>query len=114
MPERGDSYGAFAHDACDERVNPMTQSVDMCSTCKYVLSMSRMIQIRNVPDDLHGRLKSRAALEGMSLSDYLLREVGKIADRPEPGEMRERLRARGPVRPRVSPAQAVRKARARR
>ena len=92
----------------------MTQSVDMCGACKYVLSMSRMIQIRNVPDDLHGRLKARAALEGMSLSDYLLREVGKIADRPEPGELRERLRARGPVRPSVTPAKAVRRERDRR
>ena len=41
----------------------------MCSTCKYALRMT-MLQIRNVPDDLHRRLKARAAMAGMSLSDY--------------------------------------------
>ena len=45
--------------------------------------MSRMIQIRNVPDALHRRLKSRAALEGKSLSDYLLAEIREAAERPE-------------------------------
>lgn len=76
--------------------------------------MSRMIQIRNVPDDLHGRLKARAALEGMTLSDFLLREVRRVAERPAPSELRERLRSRKPVRPRVSPARAVRAERERR
>jgi plasmid stability protein len=37
--------------------------------------MSAMIQIRNVPDALHRRLKSRAARAGMSVSDYLLSEI---------------------------------------
>ena len=41
-----------------------------------------MIQIRNVPDPLHRKLKSRAALAGMSLSDYLLREIRAVAERP--------------------------------
>ena len=50
-------------------------AIDMCSTCIHVEHMSKMIQIRNVPDDLHRRLKSRAALAGMSLSDYLLNEI---------------------------------------
>jgi antitoxin FitA len=51
-------------------------------TCKYAPSMASMIQIRNVPPTLHRRLKARAALEGMSLSDYLLREVRWAAERP--------------------------------
>ena len=42
--------------------------------------MPSMIQIRNVPDDLHRRLKSRAALEGMSLSDYLLGDLTNLAE----------------------------------
>jgi len=50
-----------------------------------------MIQIRNVPDALHRRLKSRAALAGMSLSDYLLSEIRQIADRPTVDELRARL-----------------------
>ncbi len=56
-----------------------------------------MVQIRNVPLNFHRRLKARAAIEGMSMSDYILREVGKALDRPTRLEVLERLRAR-PVR----------------
>ena len=55
---------------------------DMCAACLYVYHMSTMIQIRNVPDALHRRLKARAALAGMSLSDYLLSEIREVAERP--------------------------------
>ena len=44
--------------------------------------MSVMIQIRNVPSELHRRLKSRAALTGISMSDYILRELRRSLDRP--------------------------------
>jgi plasmid stability protein len=70
--------------------------------------MSKMIQLRNVPDDLHRTLKARAALEGMSLSDYLITEVRRVAERPTVRELRERLASRSPVEPRVPPARAVR------
>jgi plasmid stability protein len=70
--------------------------------------MSTMVQIRNVPSDLHRRLKARAALEGMSLSDYLLREIRNVAERPTLEEMRERLSKRAPVRARLGAAAAVR------
>ena len=73
--------------------------------------MVKMIQIRNVPDGLHRRLKARAALEGKSLSDYLLAEIREIAERPTIEEMRARLAVRAPVAPSVEPAQAVREAR---
>ena len=53
--------------------------------------MSVMIQIRNVPDHLHRTLKVRAAKAGMSLSDYLLDEVRRVAERPTLEEMLERL-----------------------
>lgn len=66
------------------------------------------IQIRNVPSDLHRKLKSRAALEGMSLADYLLREIRHIVDRPTLDEIRKRLLSRQPVRPRPAPSVAVR------
>lgn len=56
--------------------------------------MSKMIQLRNVPDALHRRLKARAAMSGMSLSDYLLSEIKEIAERPTLAEMRERLHHR--------------------
>jgi hypothetical protein len=59
--------------------------------------MSTMVQIRNVPPDFHRRLKARAAIEGMSMSDYILREIGKALDRPTRQEVLERLQSR-PVR----------------
>ena len=70
--------------------------------------MSPMIQIRNVPDDIHSQLKARAALEGLSLSDYLLREVRRLSELPRPEELKARLRQRQPVGTRVSATQAVR------
>ncbi len=66
----------------------------MLYTCKYVYNMSKMIQLRNVPDPLHRILKARAAMAGMSLSDYLLAEIREIAERPTLGELRERLEGR--------------------
>ncbi len=70
-----------------------------------------MIQIRNVPDDLHRTLKARAATEGMSLSDYLLRELRQLADQPTLSEFLERLRQREPVKLRESPASVIRRLR---
>lgn len=80
----------------------------MCITCVYVMHMSTMIQIRNVPDALHRRLKSRAALAGMSLSDYLLSEIRQVAERPTLDELRARLERRSGITPSVSPVQAIR------
>ena len=70
--------------------------------------MSKMIQLRNVPDDLHRKLKSRAAMAGLSLSDYLLAEVQRVAERPTVAELRRRLARRASVNPRTTPARAVR------
>lgn len=70
--------------------------------------MSSMIQIRNVPDALHRQLKARAALSGMSLSDYLLNEIRHAAERPTLDELRARLQSRSAVAPAEAPAQAVR------
>jgi antitoxin FitA len=70
--------------------------------------MPVIIQIRNVPSDLRRELKARASLEGMSLSDYLLRELRHALDRPTPDEIRKRLSSRQPVRPHPAPAAAVR------
>jgi plasmid stability protein len=67
-----------------------------------------MIQIRNVPDTLHRRLKSRAALVGMSLSDYLLSEIRELAARQTLDELRSRLERRSSVMPSIEPAEALR------
>ena len=79
--------------------------------CEYAVRMSKMIQLRNVPEALHRKLKARAALEGMSLSEYLLGEVRRAAERPSLSELRQRLAQRTPVKPSVSPAQALREER---
>ena len=70
--------------------------------------MPVMVQIRNVPTDLHRRLKARAALAGMTLSDYLLHEMRRMAERPSVEELRARLQGRSTVAPSLSPARAVR------
>ena len=82
--------------------------LDMRFAWKYVNHMATMVQIRNVPSDLHRQLKARAALEGMSLSDYLLREVRQSLERPTLEEFRKRLSRLRPLRPRPASAAAVR------
>jgi plasmid stability protein len=69
---------------------------------------STMVQIRNVPPELHRRLKARAAIEGLSMSDYVLREVRKALDRPTRQEVLERLQARPLRRLRRSAAEVLR------
>lgn len=73
--------------------------------------MSRMIQLRNVPEGLHRTLKARAAMAGMSLSDYLVKEIRRVAERPTIAELRERLERRTRVNSRMSAADAVREER---
>jgi hypothetical protein len=65
--------------------------------------MAKMIQIRNVPGALHRRLKSRAASAGMPLSDYLLKEIREVAERPSVEELRARLDRRPGVSPSIAP-----------
>lgn len=70
--------------------------------------MEKMIQVRNVPEALHRTLKARAALRGQSLSDFLLRELERIAARPGNDEILARLKARPPIEVGESSADAVR------
>lgn len=67
-----------------------------------------MIQIRHVPDALHRKLKARAAMQGVSLSGYLLRELKEIAAQPTLEELRRRLASRPPVELPFSTAEAIR------
>jgi antitoxin FitA len=73
--------------------------------------MSKMIQLRNVPDVLHRTLKARAAMAGMSLSDYLLTEIREIAERPTLLELRDRLHTRKAVMLSLDTARLVREER---
>jgi antitoxin FitA len=73
--------------------------------------MPTMIQLRHVPDDLHRKLKARAAMEGLSLSDYILREVRQLAEKPTMAEMMERLARLEPVNLKPSATEMVRELR---
>ncbi len=70
--------------------------------------MSKMVQIRNMPDSIHRVLKSRAATAGMSLSDYLLRELTKVAKRPTMEELTARMQKREPVSVDLNSAELIR------
>jgi plasmid stability protein len=69
--------------------------------------MTKMIQVRNVPDEVHRVIKARAALAGMSLSDYLLNELQRLVERPTREQMLARLRALPPYEPKESIAEAL-------
>ncbi len=73
--------------------------------------MAKMIQIRNVPDELHRTLKARAARAGMTLSDYLLSEIEQIAEKPTLQELTERLSRREPVELDEPPETTIRRMR---
>jgi antitoxin FitA len=73
-----------------------------------------MIQVRHVPDRVHRTLKARAATAGMSLSDYLLVELRRIAERPTRAELLARIADREPIRPKKRVAELVRDERDRR
>lgn len=70
-----------------------------------------MIQIRDVPDSVHGTLKSRAAREGMSLSDFIKRELERVAERPTIEEWLERTRQAKPILSRRTAAKVIRELR---
>ena len=73
--------------------------------------MSTMIQIRNVPEALHRKLKARAAVAGQSLSDYLLVEIARVAALPTRAEMIERLHRRSRVTLKTPAAVVIRQER---
>ena len=73
--------------------------------------MPKMIQVRNVPENLHSILKLRAAREGMSLSDFVRRELERVAERPSMKEWLEQTRHRTPIRTKQSAVQVIRELR---
>lgn len=68
----------------------------MCRTCWFVQHM-KMIQVRNVPDELHRSLKARAARDGTTLSDLILKELPRLANHPSQDELLKRILGREPV-----------------
>jgi antitoxin FitA len=85
--------------------------IDMWIACAHASHMSKMVQIRNVPDTLHRRLKARAADSGRTLSDYLLAELERLAARPTREEMLARLHSRKRVTLKTPAAVVIREER---
>ena len=83
----------------------------MNSSCFHTFSMQTMIQIRNVPQALHRRLKARAAIEGLSMSRYILRELEKALERPSRRELLEAIRSQPELNLNPSPAEILRRER---
>lgn len=83
----------------------------MWRTCLYAEHMSKMVPIRDVPERLHRTLKSRAAQEGLSLSDFIRRELERSAERPTMREWLEHTKQAKPIPMKESAAQIVRKLR---
>lgn len=73
--------------------------------------MSKMVQVRDVPDQVHSTLKARAAREGMSLSDFVKRELEHSAERPTMREWLEQTRQSKPIVSKRSAAQLIRELR---
>jgi plasmid stability protein len=73
--------------------------------------MTKMIQIRHVPEALHRALRARAARAGMTLSDYLRGELARAVQQLTPEELRDRLTTLEPAAVREPPARAVRRER---
>jgi plasmid stability protein len=70
--------------------------------------MSKMVQIRNVPEAVHRKLKARAAVAGRSLSDYLLAEMARVAARPTREDILARIHGRTRVRLKTPAAVVIR------
>jgi antitoxin FitA len=70
-----------------------------------------MIQVRDVPEQVHSTLKARAAREGMSLSDYIKRELERTAERPSMQEWLELTQRAKPIPAKRSAAQVIRQLR---
>ena len=85
--------------------------LDMRLACTHAYRMSKMVQIRNVPEALHRKLKVRAADSGQTLSDYLLAELERLAARPTRDEMLTRLHTRKRVTLKTPAATVIREER---
>ena len=85
--------------------------MNMRRTSLYAKNMSKMIQVRDVPEEVHSTLKARAAREGMSLSDFIKRELERTVERPTMREWLGLTQRAKPIRGKRSAAQIVRELR---
>jgi plasmid stability protein len=108
---RGQEQDAKDEKDRHERIAQPALCLDMRAACGHADDMPRMIQIRNVPDALHRKIKARAAQSGMTLSDYLLAELERTAALPTREEMLARLHSRRRVTLKTPAAEIIRRER---
>ena len=89
-------------------VNTSFSAVDMKYSCFHINRMSTMIQIRNVPDVMHRRLKVRAAMEGVSMSQYVMWAIERALERPSRRELLAAIRRQPELVLGASPADVLR------
>lgn len=77
----------------------------------YAEGMAKMIQVRDVPDEVHRTLGNRAAREGLSLTDFIKRELERIAERPSMQEWLDRTRETKSTHGKPSAAELIREMR---
>jgi len=70
----------------------------MLCACVHAVRMSKMLQVRNVPEKVHRRLKDLAAQSGKTLSAYVLEELERLTEQPTIEEWLERTRRQPPVK----------------
>jgi antitoxin FitA len=87
------------------------RGLDMRNACDYANCMSVNIQIRNVPSELHRKAKARAAMKGMSLSEFVLRELGKALEKPTREDFLKRIAAYPEMELSPGPADMIREER---
>jgi plasmid stability protein len=85
--------------------------IDMLSTCSHAIHMSKMVQIRSVPDDIHRSLRMKAIRAGTSLSEFLLTEITHVANRPSIEELLAHLSRRRRPGGKIDSARLVREMR---
>ncbi len=73
--------------------------------------MGTLVQVRDVPEDVHRTLKARAATSGVSLSEYLRALLARAAARPPAEELAARVRMRGQPQLQEASEQSVRRLR---
>lgn len=83
----------------------------MQCVCYHTPGMGILLQIRDVPEDVHRTLKARAAASGTTLTEYVRAILARSASRPSPDELADRVRARGTVRLEKSSEELVRQLR---
>lgn len=108
-PVSGPAERGRKRQLCERGV--VNSHLDMPTACTHASHMSKMVQIRNVPDALHRKLKIRAADLGQTLSDYLLGELERLAARPTREEMLTRIHGRRRVTLKTPAAVVIRQER---